>query len=322
VYPSPTPSFEPRPLALVVPRRDADALVFDLGDREIRVAGDPDLVADLLGRCDGRSSAAQILDTFDGDVRTEVEQLLADLLGHGVLVDATGAHRHFHRHSSSDSGLFRALTEEQLRDLRAERFEPRSVTEIGEPLPPPSGALQELAARRTSSLPGAERPVSFAELSQILRAAYRTGDGPRPVPSAGGLFPLVIHVLLAAPVAPLEPGLWWYDPASAELRFVRARRDRDDTLIVPLPTTDELVAAGGPLIFLSADVERPARKYSNRGYRYALMEAGAAMQNAYLAAAELAVPIRAVGGFHDAGVHDALDLPAEVRPLLALVLGS
>jgi nitroreductase len=52
------------------------------------------------------------------------------------------------------------------------------------------------------------------------------------------------------------------------------------------------------------------------------MEAGAAMQNAYLAAAELAVPIRAVGGFDDPAVHDALDLPSDVRPLLALVLGS
>jgi SagB-type dehydrogenase family enzyme len=85
---------------------------------------------------------------------------------------------------------------------------------------------------------------------------------------------------------------------------------------------DELLAPGRPLLFVSADLERPSRKYSNRGYRYALMEAGAAMQNAYLAAAELGLPIRAIGGFHDDRAHEYLDLPEQVRPLLALLLGT
>jgi SagB-type dehydrogenase family enzyme len=316
------PLSELRPLALVVPRRDPDALVFAVGGQEIRVAGDRDLVADLLGRCDGRATAEQIIATFAADARPDVEQLLANLLEHEVLVDATGAHRHFHRHGSSDSGLFRALTAEQAGELRAERFAPRSVTAVREPLAAPEGALHDLAARRASSLPGAEHPVSFEDLSQILHAAYRIGATTRPVPSAGAIFPLVLHVLAAAPVPPLEPGLWWYDPAAAELRFIRPGRDGDSALLVSMRTTDELAAGGGPLLFLSADLERPARKYSNRGYRYALMEAGAAMQNAYLAAAQLGVPIRAVGGFDDTRVHDALDLPSAVRPLLALILGS
>jgi nitroreductase len=46
------------------------------------------------------------------------------------------------------------------------------------------------------------------------------------------------------------------------------------------------------------------------------------MQNAYLAAAELDLPVRAVGGFDDEGLHELLDLPERVRPLLALLIGS
>jgi SagB-type dehydrogenase family enzyme len=164
--------------------------------------------------------------------------------------------------------------------------------------------------------------VVFGELSSILHAVYGIAPRTRPVPSAGGLYPLVVHALVREPVAPLEPGLWWYDPAAAELQLLGTETIDVGEVFLRLEMNDELLAPGRPLLFVSADLERPSRKYSNRGYRYALMEAGAAMQNAYLAAAELGLPIRAIGGFHDDRAHEYLDLPEQVRPLLALLLGT
>ena len=86
--------------------------------------------------------------------------------------------------------------------------------------------------------------------------------------------------------------------------------------------SDALLEAGGPVVFLSANLERTSAVYANRGYRWALIEVGAVMQNAYLVAAELGVPVRAIGGFRDAATHEFLGLPDHVRPMLALLLGS
>lgn len=251
-----------------------------------------------------------------------MRELLAILLQHEVVVDCTQAYRLLHRQSSSNSGLFRTLDAQQLDVLMRERFVPESPRERREPLRPVTGPLLELAARRSSAFPGLEREVSYPELSAVLSAAYGTPPRSRPVPSAGGLYPLVVHALVREPVDPLEPGLWWYDPAGAELDLLRAGPIDVRPLFIPESTTGDLMSRGRPLLFVSADLERPARKYSNCGYRYALMEVGAAMQNAYLVAAELDLPIRAVGGFHDDRVHEHLDLPERIRPLLVLLLGT
>ena len=52
------------------------------------------------------------------------------------------------------------------------------------------------------------------------------------------------------------------------------------------------------------------------------MEVGAAMQNAYLAGAELGVPVRAIGGFADRATAELLDLQGGAEPLLVLLLGA
>jgi SagB-type dehydrogenase family enzyme len=305
-----------------VPRPVGGALVFTVGDKLVRVEGDERLVADVLARCDGRSTRAEIVAGFGDDLGPDVEELLSTLLTHEVIVDASKAYRTLHRQSSSTSGLFRALGPQQLEALMAERFSARSPSGRREPLAPPAGRLLELTARRSSARPGAAREVTYAELSGVLAAAYGTAPGARAVPSAGGLYPLVLHALIREPLDPLEPGLWWYDPAGAELQLLDADPLEVGDLFVREPLQDGLLAARRPTVFISADLERLSRKYSNRGYRYALMEVGAAMQSAYLAAAELDVPIRAIGGFHDQPVHSRLDLPDRVQPLLALLLGT
>jgi hypothetical protein len=52
------------------------------------------------------------------------------------------------------------------------------------------------------------------------------------------------------------------------------------------------------------------------------MEIGAAMQSAYLAATELELPLRAIGGVIEDPLHEFLELPPDCDPLLAVLLGS
>jgi SagB-type dehydrogenase family enzyme len=323
---TPSASSHPlRPLAQLVPRPDGDdALVFVTPDREVRVEGDPRLVGEILSRCDGLSTVDEIARGFGDGMAADVRELIDTLAEQEVVVDCTRAYRRLHRHGDPRSGLFRALTDDELARLQSERFEPRTRVARREALDPLRGPLLDLTERRRSAWPGEGRGVSFRQLSTLLAAMYRgSRDGPGgPVPSAGALHPLAVHVLIRDPVPPLDAGLWWYDARSDELGRLRDGDIPVDHLFLPYPGTESFFTGPTPILFISADLERPARKYANRGYRYALMEAGAAMQNAYLAATEVEVPVRAIGGFDDEGIAELLGLRDDVVPLLALVVGA
>jgi SagB-type dehydrogenase family enzyme len=315
---------ELRPLAAALPRRDGDGVVFALPQRDVRVDGDAETVERMISLCDGRHTLSEIAAAFDDGAAEDVDELARTLVASGALVDCTQAYRIFHWQSSTESGYFRGLDDEQLAVLAAETFQPDRLEGPPEALAPLSTAVTDIAARRASALPQrGRREVAYAELSSLLEAMYASEpDARRPVASGGALYPLVIHVVARTGVEPLRPGLWWYDPAAAALRLIRSDGLDLYDVILHDPVADALVAAGGPVVFISANLERTSRAYANRGYRWALIEVGAVLQNAYLVAAELDVPVRAIGGFLDERTHAFLGLPDHVRPMLAVLLGS
>jgi SagB-type dehydrogenase family enzyme len=167
------------------------------------------------------------------------------------------------------------------------------------------------------------RPATWGSVSALLAASYGRTEGRwLTVPSGGALYGMVLHLVLRQPLGPLAPGIWWYDPWRAEVRPQAPGRPAIEPLLAAHPVTDPLLERGEPLVAISADLRRVARKYGARGYRLALMEAGAVMQTAYLLGAETGLPVRACAGFADAGVAGLLALPEDVEPLLLLFAGS
>jgi len=313
---------ELRPLLAGPARWDDDGVAIDLGDRDVRVGGDAATLRAILGGCDGRTSIAALA-ARHGD---EARALCADLLGQGALVDAGDAWRTLHRQSSVGTALGRPVTADELAGLQRGTFAPAPPVGAPVALAPAPSVVGAVAQRRRSTLPGRPgAPVSFGALSAVLAATYGIdGEGPQrsgTVPSGGALYPLVVHVALRAALGPLEAGLHWQDPRARALHRLGDAHDVE-ALFVPEPSCAELLRRGQPVAFLSADLARPARKYGPRGYRYALIEAGAALQGASLVAQELDVPIRAIGGIDDGAVHRFLRLPDTAVPLLALLVGG
>ncbi|HUK45875.1 MAG TPA: nitroreductase family protein, partial [Gaiellaceae bacterium] len=86
------------------------------------------------------------------------------------------------------------------------------------------------------------------------------------------------------------------------------------------PRLAEVTAA---LMVVTGVFWRSRFKYGQRGYRFALLEAGHLVQNAVLAAADLDLAALPVGGFHDRRLDDLVgaDSLGEAA-LYALVLGG
>ncbi len=312
-----------RPLLTGVHRRDGADTVVVSATREVRVAGDPDLAEQVLSRCDGRHTADAIAAACAAPDRGGVRELLGTLAAHGVLVDCTQAWRVLEEQTSVGSPFFPAPGEDALAELTATRWAPPQPGRA-HALDPAPTSVAALGARRASTEAGGPpHEVTYPELSALLTAAYAAPAGPdrAPVASAGALYPLVLHVLLRRDVGPLTAGIWWFDRDAATLRCVSDEPPPVSTLLLAHELSDALLAREQPVLVLSADIARGSGKYGNRAHRYALLEAGAALQNATLAATELGVPLRVIGGFDEARTSGLLDL-AGAQPLLTVLLGS
>ena len=307
------------PLLAGSPRWDEDGVAIDVGRNIVRVDGPPARLRAILGDCDGRTSMNMIAGRHGEDCR----ELIATLRADNGVVDGEQAWRVLHSQSSTGAPLGRSIDDATLKLLLETTFAPPDLSDSGVDLEVGSAKTLELATMRRSTTPEDSDPVSFGDLSTILASAY--GISPSEsgsVPSAGGFYPLIVHVLIREPLPPLETGLWWHDPRNLRLHRLSEVVADDRILFVPGVTHQEILDRRMPVVFLSADLRRPSRKYGPRGYRYALIEAGAALQSAHLAAAEAGVPVRAIGGIEDESVHEYLALPDGAVALLALLVGA
>ena len=118
----------------------------------------------------------------------------------------------------------------------------------------------------------------------------------RPVPSAGGLYPLEFY-LLVRNVIGLPKGIYHYDAVGDGLEIL-SDGPWEQQAEVAFPTW--AFVKNAPVIFcIGADFARNQSKYGPRGYRYILFEAGHVAQNKCLAAAEMQLATLCMGGFND-----------------------
>lgn len=181
-------------------------------------------------------------------------------------------------------------------------------------------SLTRALARRASGreFAGELDPVTLATL---LDAAYGIRSGNRrTVPSGGALYPLELFVAVRS-VSRLAPGVYRYDARTHALERHDARNGWP-ALEAACPL-EGLLEGGAAALLVLAVFGRTRCKYGQRGYRFALLEAGHVAQNAVLAAAALDVPALPLGGFYDAQVDAIVDADGvDESVVYAVVLGG
>ena len=238
------------------------------------------------------------------------------------LDDPTGLSLLFHLNSEpwlNDTAYESAGRQEALRGARPATALP----------PPGASALGELLRERRSCRAFAPRSMPLESVSALAAAAQgvveiaAVGDGHsmvrRAAPSAGGLYPLELHAFLRR-VDGLEDGLYAYDPLGHALEELR-RGDLEAELAAALYAWP-FVAQANVLLALVARFAQTQKKYGPRGYRYILLEAGHAVENVCLRAAELGLATLCIGGFVDTDVNRLLGLaPTEAGVVYMVAAG-
>jgi SagB-type dehydrogenase family enzyme len=205
---------------------------------------------------------------------------------------------------------------------RATRRHPhRPSIELGEHLLPDMPLAEALEARR-SRLAGVRGELDLPRLTSVLACGYgsrRRDDGDRRyIPSGGALYPLELYVLPLA-VSRLAPGVCHYDPYGHRLELLRDAPSLEQELADALVDPSLLQCASAALV-VTGVFWRSRFKYGQRGYRFALLEAGHLAQNVVLAAAALGLAALPVGGFYDRELERVLAVDGVDESALYVVL--
>ncbi|MFV0308732.1 MAG: SagB/ThcOx family dehydrogenase [Desertimonas sp.] len=196
------------------------------------------------------------------------------------------------------------------------------------PMPPHPSADHSIEAAlqaRRSAFDFAPNPITFGELAGVLRLTYGvapgTGDGTdlppmRPTPSAGALYPLDLFVA-ARRVEGIDAGLYHADTAADALAGLH---DIDLESLGAASMQPDMAHDAAAVIVVAASIWRSRVKYGPRALRFALMEAGHAVQNMLLIAESYGLAARTIGGFCDDEVNAVLGLQGVDEFAVSLVL--
>jgi len=176
-------------------------------------------------------------------------------------------------------------------------------------------SLEEALAGRRSVRELASRPLSWAQIGQLLWAAQGVTDaeGRRTAPSAGATYPLDLYAVT-------PEATWRYLPEEHALTRVQ---ERDLRPVLRAAALDQEAVGTAPLVVVIVAVPaRTAVRYGEeRAIRYVQLEAGHAAQNLLLEAVALGLAAVPVGAFDDAQLGSALALPPDHMPLYLLPVG-
>jgi SagB-type dehydrogenase family enzyme len=194
---------------------------------------------------------------------------------------------------------------------------PNSSGEIK--LPPPASSSRnfgDVARMRRSALDfqGGKQSMSLAQLSAVLAA---TGE-PLSADFAGTRF--IQLVLYAHRVVGLQPGIYRFLPERAELEQIKSGDQR--VAAASLSLGQDLAGNACVTFSMIGDLDRAARTFGDRGYRYVHFEAGAVGHRLYLAAEALGLGATGIGAFYDDEVHRHLNLtPSQGQVVYHFAIG-
>lgn len=196
----------------------------------------------------------------------------------------------------------------------------RQVVSLPDPVRDGGVSLERALSARESVREFTSSSLTLGEVSQLLWSAQgetRRGGG-RTTPSAGGLYPLEIYVMVGA-VENLEPGIYRYRPERHDLLAVGAGDHRSQLASAAL--SQSWMRDAAIMIVVAAQYARTTGKYGERGRKYVHMEVGHTAQNVYLQATALGLGTTFVGAFNDNQVKGIIGLPAAEHPLGIMPVG-
>jgi len=253
-------------------------------------------------------------------IREEVfDSLISFCIKQGILQNSRKLYLNFHADSSNPTPFFSALSPNEIAQLE-KHDSPIKADGERLSLPTLTSPFLTLLGRRHSTRVFKDEFISTGKIAGLLESMYGSKRG-HSVPSAGALYPLSLYILIKSDRLNTPRGCYLYDSKLHELVRLQKKYTHDD--LVRIFDSEAILRNCGLIIFITADLERSSRKYSNRAYRFILDEVGHVVQNAYLFCSEQELGVVEYGGFDDrlAAEQLMLDKPEQIV-ISSLIVGQ
>ncbi|RJS63099.1 SagB family peptide dehydrogenase [Priestia filamentosa] len=172
-----------------------------------------------------------------------------------------------------------------------------------------------LSSRKSQLHQPIQKKLGLDDLSYLCWATYgKNAKGTRNAPSGGALYPCELYLI--AINTDVDKGVYHYRPDMHSLERVNNQvPNLDDYLMITNGFENT------SLVFITSIVfDRTTFKYGDRGYRYALLEAGAMSQNLSLMATNLGYTATSFGGTSDVEVERLLGIDGLSESIINCVL--
>jgi SagB-type dehydrogenase family enzyme len=181
----------------------------------------------------------------------------------------------------------------------------------------PSFDLRQAIEERRSVRAYSQQSLTAEELSWLLwstQGVQKVISRPatvRPVPSAGARHAFETYLLINR-VEGIEPGLYRYVAIEHKLALIDSSTGVAEK-VMEAAYGQEYVFESAVTFIWTAVAYRMTWRYTERGYRYLLLDAGHVCQNLYLAAEPIRCGVCAIAAFYDAQMDQVLGLDGENR---------
>lgn len=277
-----------------------------------------DIVWKIIGLSNGLNNIEKIIKESGLDEEF-VSKIIDDLITLKAMYDSSELHLHFHEISQSPDTYFKVLSHD---DILLYTSSPRKAVKNGDEIQfekENKSPLSKLIFNRRSCRSFSNEKLSKDIIGNICYHGYSLTK--HTVPSGGALYPLKIYVLVEREQENLTTGYYEYDSERDVLICFNTQVDIEQ---LKYCFNDETMPFGSSVqIVIAADLKRQSYKYSNRGYRLTLIEAGHVAQNISLYCIENGLESCELGGVLDTPLIEELGISGnEISPLITIAVGK
>ena len=189
--------------------------------------------------------------------------------------------------------------------------------------------LNALKSRRSTRAFDPSYKISLNELLTVFYYSYgivHTSQIPttdyfvnyRPVPSAGGLYPLELYVSLFR--SSVEKGLYHFQEVDTSIELLKNGIHLQD--LRGIINAEPYVAIGDAcgVIFITSLIERVCMKYGERGYKFILQEVGYVSMAMSLLFEQLGLGSCLIGSYLDDQINEYLEIDGVYENIQAIIV--
>ena len=278
------------------------------------------LVLQILQFCDGYHTEQQIASLTNCNIQ-DICLVIKQFINAGLIIDRNEQYLRFHEISEYPSSFPISLNTDEVynftKNYKKEYKHGRNVSNEMHTRDDNSYFVNIVQSRYTCR-DFSDKLMSSSTILSILKIAYSLKI--HAVPSAGGLYPMRIYVVVNSNQEDLSKGYYEYN---SEEEYLICFDDNPDIETIKFIFNSESLPFNSKVqIIIASELRRQPYKYGNRGYRFTLFEAGAIAENIALYCAENGIGMCELGGVLDEPFREEFCLcDTDIYPLIGIAIG-